>query len=84
MSARYLAVSLKQREMQMDDRTTWADLSPAEQTEESKREAGGPYAAGGYYETRCKWCGGSQHARGADCPALDHECSPADGGSEHG
>lgn len=31
------------------------------------------YAAGGYYETRCKWCGGSQHARGDDCPALDHE-----------
>lgn len=31
----------------------------------------GPFAAGGYYETRCKWCGGSQHARGADCPALE-------------
>lgn len=42
----------------------------------------GPFAAGGYYETRCKWCGGSQHARGAGCPALDHECSPASGGAD--
>lgn len=35
----------------------------------------GPSAAGGYYETRCKWCGGSQHPPGAACVALDNERS---------
>lgn len=32
----------------------------------------GPYAPGGYYATRCKWCGGSQHLASDDCPVLDH------------
>lgn len=33
------------------------------------------FGPGGYYETRCKWCGGSQHARGADCPARVAACT---------
>jgi hypothetical protein len=32
----------------------------------------GPFAPGGYYETRCKWCGGSEHPKGGYCVALDH------------
>lgn len=29
--------------------------------------------ADGYYETRCKWCGGSAHSKDGSCPVLDHE-----------
>lgn len=32
-----------------------------------------PWSPDGYYETRCKWCGGSQHKPGEYCVALDHE-----------